>query len=106
MKKETLLEISIVVCIVCMVLLGAAIYRVNSVSGERDREFDRASRDSIVFNCKEIESVKASLRSVFARLTTFNLQAQTPAADLRARLYADFVHDYFSPSACPRKETP
>lgn len=98
------LWISIGVCALALLVLAFALYRVDSGSSQRDQAFDRANQAAIVQNCQEIESVKASLRLVFDRLARFNLENGTPAAAERARLYSDFVHDYFSSNSCPRKE--
>lgn len=75
---------------------------VQNESQETDRLLIQENAAQAQFNCKEIESVKASLRAVFTRLTRFNTDNAAPLAQARAELYAGFVRDYFSPEACPR----
>jgi hypothetical protein len=91
----------------CVLMLGvvssfAYALHIQNEAEASAGQLDAQTKRAIQQNCAEIEDVKSSLRSVFERLARFNIESQTPSAEQRALLYADFVNDYFSPKPCPR----
>lgn len=95
-----LLWASVALCAAALIVLGFALYQVNSGADADARRFAVDSRKAIVHNCREVEELRSVIREIMEAVIRFNIEDGTAGSLRRAEEYARIVEEKLMPVEC------
>ena len=93
----------IVVAYFVLALMTVSLYRSVQESRTSDRELIQDNATRHLSNCREVEGVKTGIRLFLHQIESLNRRLDGEEAEARARIYEQFISDYFSEVSCPRQ---
>lgn len=98
--RKHVLEISVALCMTCLVALAAAIYWVNLNSQENDRKQVEANSTAIIVGCKNTEELRAVVREIMVTVVAF-VKETNPE---RVPTYQKIIDEKLQPDGCGREK--
>ena len=93
----------IVIAYLALAVMTLSLYRSVQVSGDADRTQIQSNAAQHLVNCHQVENVKEGIRRFLREIEKLNRELDGKEAELRTRLYEQFIGRYFDVVRCPRK---